>query len=153
MVNRSLISPTDYGEETVVVTFGNVASDKYPLPLIRVKNDDEEYCVEAAILQDLADEVLLGRDIPQHKHMVKCLPKGEHMALLQQLAGDNKVQLNEKPKDVAGSRRTFQLCMVETRLRARDQEKRSRWIKIAPWESSFHLTRSCLVNQENRGLT
>ena len=57
MVNRSLISPTDIGEETIVVTFGNGASSKYPLAYVRVKIDEEEYCMKAAIVQELAGEV------------------------------------------------------------------------------------------------
>ena len=55
--------------------------------------------MKAAIVQDLAEEVLLGRDVPLHKHMVKRLPKGEQMELLRQLTRDNKVQLKEKPED------------------------------------------------------
>ena len=50
-------------------------------------------------MQDLAEEVLLGRDVPLHKHMVKRLPRGEQMELLHQLARDNKVQLKERPED------------------------------------------------------
>ena len=42
------------------------------------------------------------RDVPLHMHMVKSLPKGEQMALLHQLARDNKVQLKEKPEDTVG---------------------------------------------------
>ena len=55
--------------------------------------------MKAAIVQDLAEEVLLGRDVPLHKHMVKRLPKGEQMDLLHQLARDNEVQLEERPED------------------------------------------------------
>ena len=76
VVNRSLISPTDIGEETIAVTFANGASGKYPLAPIRVKIDEEEYCVKATIVQDLAEEVLLGRDVPLHKHLVKRLLRG-----------------------------------------------------------------------------
>ena len=38
-----------------------------------MKIDEEEYCVKVGIVQDLTEEVLLGRDVPLHKHMVKCL--------------------------------------------------------------------------------
>ena len=44
--------------------------------------DEKECCMKAAIVQDLAEEVPLGRDIPLHKHMVKRLPKGKQMDLL-----------------------------------------------------------------------
>ena len=95
MVNMSLISPADIREESIVVTFGNGASDEYPLAPIRVKFDGEEYCVKAAIVHDLVEEVLLGRDVPLHKHMVKRLPRREQMDLLRQ----SEVQLKEKPED------------------------------------------------------
>ena len=99
VVNRSLISPTNIGEETIVITFGNGASDKYSLAPIRVKIEEEEYCVKATIVQDLAEVVLLGRDVPLHKYMVKCLPRGKQMELLHQLGRDNNVQLEERPED------------------------------------------------------
>ena len=86
VVNRHLISPTDIGEETIAVTFGNGALGECLLAPVRVKIEEEEYCVKPAIVQDLAEEVLLGRDLPLHKHIVKCLPRGEHMELLHQLA-------------------------------------------------------------------
>ena len=61
--------------------------------------DEEEYCMKATIVQDLAEEVPLGRVVPLHKHMVKCLSKGKQMELLHQLARDNKVPLEGRPKD------------------------------------------------------
>ena len=64
-----------------------------------MKIDEEEYCVKAATVQDLAEEVLLRRDVPLHKHLVKCLPKWELMELLLQLARDNKVQVEERLED------------------------------------------------------
>ena len=51
--------------------------------------------MKAAIVQDLVEEVLLGRDVPPHKHMVKPLPRGEQMDLLRQL----EVQLEEKREE------------------------------------------------------
>ena len=75
VVKRSLISPSDIGEEAIVLTFGNGTSGKYPLAPLRVKIDNEEYCVKASIVQDLAEEVLLEIDVPPHKHMVKRLSK------------------------------------------------------------------------------
>ena len=104
MVNRSLISSTDIGEKSIVVTFGNGTSGEYPLATIKVKVDDKEYCLEAAVVQDLVEEVLLGRDVPLCKHLVKRLPREEQMELLQQLARDNRVrleevQLEERPKE------------------------------------------------------
>ena len=89
MVNRRLISPADIAEETIVVTFGIGASSEYPLAPGRVKIDEKEYCVKAAILQDFSEEILLVRDVPLHEHMVKYLPRGEQMELLCQLARDN----------------------------------------------------------------
>ena len=43
VVKRSLISPSDIREESIVVTFGNGTSGEYPLAPVRVKIDDEEY--------------------------------------------------------------------------------------------------------------
>ena len=51
VVNRSLISHTDIGEETIVITFGNTVSGKYLLAPVRVKTDKEEYREKAAIMQ------------------------------------------------------------------------------------------------------
>ena len=99
IVNRSLISPTDIGEKSIVVTFGNGTCGEYPLATINVKIDDEEYCLEAAVVQDLVEEVLLGRDVPLCKHLVKRLPQEEQMELLQQLAKDNKIQLEDRRKE------------------------------------------------------
>ena len=65
VVNRDLVSPTDIGKETIVVTFGNGATGKYPLAFIKVKIN-KEYKVKAAVVKDLAEEVLLGRDVPLH---------------------------------------------------------------------------------------
>ena len=64
-----------------------------------MKIDEEECCVKATIVQDHAEEVLLGRNVPLHKHMGKHLARGEHMELLHQFARDNTVQLEEKPED------------------------------------------------------
>ena len=47
----------------MIVTFGNWASGVYPLAPVRVKIDKEEYCVKTDIVQDLAEEVLLWRDV------------------------------------------------------------------------------------------
>ena len=62
VVNKDVISPADREEETIVVTFGNRATGEYPLASIKVKMDGEEYQVKAAV----AEEVLLGRDVPLH---------------------------------------------------------------------------------------
>ena len=66
VVSRDLISPPDIEEETIVVTFGNGATGEYPLASIKVKMDGKEYQVKAAVVMDLAEEVLLGRDVPLH---------------------------------------------------------------------------------------
>ena len=82
-MNRSLISHMDIGEKFIVVTFVNGTFGEYPLATISVKIDNEEYCLEAAVVQDLVEEVLLGRYVPLCKHMVKHLPQNEQMELLQ----------------------------------------------------------------------
>ena len=99
IVNRRLISPTDIGEKSIVVTFGNGTFSEYPLATITVKIDGEEYYLEAAVVQDLVEEALLGRDVPFCKHMVKCLLQEEQMELLQQLAKHHQIQLEERPKE------------------------------------------------------
>ena len=55
--------------------------------------------LKAAIVQDLAGEVRLGRDVPLRECMVMHLPKGGQTEQLNQLAGDNEVQLKERPED------------------------------------------------------
>ena len=62
--------------------------------------------MKAAIVQDLAEEVLLGRDVPLHKHMVKRLSKEDQLELLQQLAKDNGIQLEERP-DISDQERVL----------------------------------------------
>ena len=47
MANTSLILPSDIGEETIVVTYCNGDSGEYPLAPVKVKTDEEEYCVIA----------------------------------------------------------------------------------------------------------
>ena len=94
-----MISPADIGVESIVITFGSGTSGEYPLPPFRVKIDGEEYCLKDAIVQNLASEVLLGRDVPLQKHIVKRLPKWEQMDLLHHLARENEVQLEERPED------------------------------------------------------
>ena len=64
VIDRSLILQKDIGEESIKVTFGNGASGEYPLATVRVKFDGEEYNVKAPVVQDLAEEVLLGREVP-----------------------------------------------------------------------------------------
>ena len=45
------------------------------------------------------EEVLLGRDVPLCKHMVKLLPQDQQMGLLQELAEHHKIYLEERPKE------------------------------------------------------
>ena len=52
--------------------------------------------MKVAIVQDLAEKVLLGRDVSLHKHMVKRLPRGEQMDLLRQLKVKLEVKLEDK---------------------------------------------------------
>ena len=58
------MSEEDIGEESITVTFGNKAFGEYPLATIRARFDGEEYDVKAAVVQDLAEDVLFVRDIP-----------------------------------------------------------------------------------------
>jgi hypothetical protein len=51
-------------------------------------------------VKDIAGEVLLGRDIPLHRHMVGHLLKEEQLNLLHQLAEDRGICL-ENSKDGA----------------------------------------------------
>ncbi len=90
-----LVPYKDIEKETIEVTFGNGSSGEYPLAMVRVTFDGEEYLVRAAVVQGLPEDVHLGRDVPLHKHMVKRLSKNEQMELLQQLAKDHQVHLSE----------------------------------------------------------
>ena len=56
--------------------------------------------MKASIVQNLAEEVLLGRDVLLHKHMVRWLPRSEQMDLLRQLAKDNEVQLATESENI-----------------------------------------------------
>ena len=60
-----------------------------------MKFDGEEYDVKAAVVKDLAEEVLLGRDVPLHRHVMKRLPKKEQVELLRQLAKSNNIYILE----------------------------------------------------------
>ena len=55
--------------------------------------------MRATIVRDLAGEVLLGRGVPLHEHMVGRLPKGRLVELLRQLARDSRMPLEGRPKD------------------------------------------------------
>ena len=88
------------------------------------QQQDAKHRNQLRALQDLAEEVRLGRDVLLHKHMLKAaivqdlvgevhlrgdvslrecmvmrLLKGEQMDLLYQPAGDSEVQLGEEPED------------------------------------------------------
>ena len=77
--------------------------------------------MKAAIVQDLAEEVLLGRDVLLHKHMAKRLSKEDQMELLQQLAKDNGIQLEERP-DISDQERVL---AVLTRAQKKLQQQQS----------------------------
>ena len=91
-----------------------------------MKINDEEYCLEAAVVQDLVEEVLLGRDVPLCKHMVKCLPQEEQMGLPQQLARDNRIQLEGRPKKDG---RSLTVVIRSQKKRAQSQERTQDAIK------------------------
>ena len=57
--------------------------------------DGDEYEVKAAVVQGLTEDVLLGRDVPLHKHTVSHLQRREQMDLLQQLTINHHVQIQE----------------------------------------------------------
>ena len=78
--------------------------------------DEEEYCIKATIVQDLAEKVTLGRDVPLHKHMVERLPKGKQMDLLRQL----EVQGKSRRIEIARWESSFRL----TRSCSKNQESR-----------------------------
>ena len=118
VVKRSLISPADIDGESIKVTFGNGTSGEYPLASVRVKLDNEEYQVNAAIVHDLAEEVLLGRDVPLHKHIVRCLPKEEQMDLLCQIVRENKEVLRSEEN-------TGTALSVMTRAQKRSSSQKS----------------------------
>ena len=69
-----LVDLDDIGEESIRVSFGNGTTGEYPLAKVRIMFDGEEYQVNAAVVQGLAD-VLLGWDVPLHLHIAKRLPK------------------------------------------------------------------------------
>ena len=54
----------------MVVTFCNGTFGEYPVAPITVKIDGSEYSLMVAVVQDLVEEVLLGRDVPLCKHML-----------------------------------------------------------------------------------
>ena len=71
VVDRRLVSSKDIGEESISVTFGNGTSGEYPLATVKIAFDGEEYQVRAAVVQGLAEDVLLGRDVPLHRHIAR----------------------------------------------------------------------------------
>ncbi len=93
VVDRRLVPFEEIGKETITVTFGNGTSGEYPLAPVTF--DGEEYNVKAAVVQGLPEDVLLGRDVPLHKHIVKRLPKKDQVELLKQLARDHQVTLED----------------------------------------------------------
>ena len=99
VVDRRLVPVKDISEETITVTFGNGTSGEYPLAPVRVTFDGDEYEVKAAVVQGLTGDVLSGRDVPLHKHMVSRLPRGEQMDLLRQLAEKHHVQIQETKEE------------------------------------------------------
>ena len=69
----------DFGEKSIMVTFGNGTSSKYLVATINVKIGDEEYLLEAVVIPNPMEEVLLRRDIPLCKHQVRRLPWEEQI--------------------------------------------------------------------------
>ena len=96
VVDRRLVDLDDIGEESISVTFGNGTTGEYPLAKVRIMFDGEEYQVKAAVVQGLAEDVLLGRDVPLHLHIAKRLPKEEQGELLKQLIKEQEVHIEEQ---------------------------------------------------------
>uniref|UniRef100_A0A1X7T3A7 Uncharacterized protein n=1 Tax=Amphimedon queenslandica TaxID=400682 RepID=A0A1X7T3A7_AMPQE len=95
VVDRKFVALKDIEKETIGVTFGNGTYGEYPLASVRITFDGEDYQVKAAVVQGLAEDVLLGRDVPLHKHMAKRLPKSEQIELLKQLAKEHQIDIGE----------------------------------------------------------
>ena len=117
VVDRRLVPVKDIGDETITVTFGNGTSGEYPFASVRVTFDGDEYEVKAAVVQGLAEDVLLGRDVPLHKHMVSRLPRGEQMDLLRQLAEKHHVQIQETKEE-----ETAMAVMTRSQKQRMDQQ-------------------------------
>ena len=118
IVDKRLVRAVDLKKDKIRVTFGNQSYGEYPLASMRIRFDNEEYCVEAAVVENLAEDVLLGQDVPLHKHMVKRLSKEEQLELLHQLKKDNEDQAEES---VEG-----EILMAKTRaMRKKEQETTS----------------------------
>ena len=117
VVDRRLVPVKDIGDETITVTFGNGTSGEYPLAPVRVTFDGDEYEVKAAVVQGLTEDVLLGRDVPLHKHMVSRLPRGEQMDLLRQLAEKHHVQIQETKEE-----ETAMAVMTRSQKQRMDQQ-------------------------------
>ncbi|XP_019858603.1 PREDICTED: uncharacterized protein LOC109586823 [Amphimedon queenslandica] len=95
VVDRKFVALKDIEKEMIGVTFGNGTYGEYPLASVRITFDGEDYQVKAAVVQGLAEDVLLGRDVPLHKHMAKRLPKSEQIELLKQLAKEHQIDIGE----------------------------------------------------------
>ena len=132
IVDKRFVRAEDLKKDKIRVTFGNQSSGEYPLANVRIIFDNEEYCVEAAVVENLAEDVLLGQDVPLHKHMVKRLSKEEQVELLHQLKKDNEDQAEES---VEG-----EILMAKTRA-MRKKEQRT---------TSSERTRSTTSEEQQR---
>ena len=132
IVDKRFVRAEDLKKDKIRVTFGNQSSGEYPLANVRIIFDNEEYCVEAAVVENLAEDVLLGQDVPLHKHMVKRLSKEEQLELLRQLKKDNEDQAE---KSVEG-----EILMAKTRA-MRKKEQRT---------TSSERTRSTTSEEQQR---
>ena len=79
-----------------------------------MKFDGEEYDVKAAVVQDLAEEMLLGRDVPLHRHIAKRLPKKRTGGIVVTTSKSNNICI---PEDTA--------LAVMTRARKKKLDQRS----------------------------
>ena len=122
-MDKRLIRVEDLKKDKIRVTFGNQSSGEYPLANVRIIFENEEYCVEAAVAENLAEDVLLGQDVPLHKHMVKRLSKEEQLELLHQLKKDNEDQAEENVEGEILMAKTRAMRKKEQRTTSSERER------------------------------
>ena len=164
IVDKRLVQAVDLKKDKIRVTFGNQSYGEYPLASMRIRFDNEEYCVEAAVVENLAEDVLLGQDVPLHKHMVKRLSKEEQLELLHQLKKDNEDQAEESVEGeiLMAKRRAMRKKEQETtsseRERSTTSEEQQRTTSSEKERSTTsEETNSCegrgvLLQKSSRGL-
>ena len=95
-------------------------------------------CKLPCIVQDL--EVLLGRDMPLHKLMVKRLSKEDQMEVLQQLAKDNGIQLEGRPDNIEQERVLAVLTRAQKKKLHQQQSIQDKDLEIPRPTQQYHTT-------------